>query len=80
MVLSASLFVVRFAVHDCPGEGCAICYEIGVSLSMIGQAGIDNGVAGIAAAVRPTAVLALAPFALMLPAMTLVALRTRLDD
>lgn len=78
-VLFASLFVARFAAHDCPGDGCTTCQEIGVSLGVIGQVGTGDAPMGQALTLAMVAVPSLVLPALLLPAMTPVFVKTRLD-
>lgn len=78
-VLTASLFVARFALHDCPGDGCAVCQEISTSLHMIGQPGLEGTAGCLLAAGFLIAVAALTYVAPLFSAVTPISLRTRLD-
>ena len=52
VMLSSAVYIAVEADHDCSGEDCAICHQIGVCENLLKSLGLAGAAAVFAAAVR----------------------------
>ena len=79
MLFSAAYIAVE-ADHDCSGEDCAICHQIGVCENLLKSLGLAGAAAVITAAFTYTVCRAILPCAEMNGTLTLVALKVKLSN
>ena len=68
VMLSSAIYLAVEADHDCSGEDCAICHQIGVCENLLKSLGL----AGAAAAILPCTE--------MIGTLTLVSLKVKLSN
>ena len=76
VMLSSAIYIAVEADHDCSGEDCAICHQIGVCENLLKSLGL----AGAAAAFTYTMCKAILPCTEMIGTLTLVSLKVKLSN
>ncbi len=72
VMLSSAIYLVVEANHDCSGEDCAICHQIGVCENLLKTLGLAGAAAAISAAFTYTVCRAILPCTEMNGTLTLV--------
>ena len=80
VMLSSAVYLAVEADHDCSGEDCAICHQIGVCENLLKSLGLAGAAAAISAALPYTVCKAILPCAEMSGTLTLVALKVKLSN
>ena len=80
VMLSSAIYIAVEADHDCSGDDCAICHQIGVCENLLKSLGLAGAVAAITAAFTYTVCRAILPCAEMNGTLTLVALKVKLSN
>ena len=80
VMLSSAIYIAVEADHDCSGEDCAICHQIGVCENLLKSLGLAGAAAAISAAFTYTVCRAILPRAEMNGTLTLVALKVKLSN
>ncbi len=80
VMLSSAIYLAVEANHDCSGEDCAICHQIGVCENLLKSLGLAGAAAAISAAFTYTVCRAILPCAEMNGTLTLVALKVKLSN
>ena len=68
------------ADHDCSGEDCAICHQIGIYENLLKTLGLAGAAAAISAAFTYTVCRAILPCTETISTLTLVALKVKLSN
>lgn len=79
-MLSSAVYIAVKANHDCSGDDCAICHQIGVCENLLKSLGLAGAAATISAAFTYTVCRAILPRAEMNGTLTLVALKVKLSN
>ena len=79
-MLSSAVYIAVEANHDCSGDDCAICHQIGVCENLLKSLGLAGAAAAISAAFTYTVCRAILPRAEMNGTLTLVALKVKLSN
>ena len=79
-MLSSAVYIAVKADHDCSGDDCAICHQIGVCENLLKSLGLAGAAATISAAFTYTVCRAILPRAEMNGTLTLVALKVKLSN
>ena len=80
VMLFSAVYIAVEADHDCSGEDCAICHQIGVCENLLKSLGLAGAAAAISAAFTYTVCRAILPRAEMNGTLTLVALKVKLSN
>ena len=78
VMLSSAIYIAVEADHDCSGEDCAICHQIGVCENLLKSLGLAGAAAAITAAY--TMCKAILPCTEMIGTLTLVSLKVKLSN
>ena len=80
VMLSSAIYLAVEADHDCSGDDCVICHQIGVCENLLKSLGLAGAAAAISAAFTYTVCRAILPRAEMNGTLTLVALKVKLSN
>ena len=80
VMLSSAIYLAVEADHDCSGEDCAICHQIGVCENLLKSLGLAGAAAAITAAFTYPMCRAILPCAETTDTLTLVALKVKLSN
>ena len=80
VMLSSAVYIAVEANHNCSGEDCAICHQIGVCENLLKSLGLAGAAAAITAAFTYTMCKAILPCAETTDTLTLVALKVKLSN
>ena len=80
VMLSSAVYIAVEADHDCSGEDCAICHQIGVCENLLKSLGLAGAAAAISAAFTYTVCRAILPCAETIGTLTLVSLKVKLSN
>ena len=80
VMLSSAVYIAVEANHNCSGEDCAICHQIGACENLLKSLGLAGAAAAISAAFTYTVCRAILPRAEMNGTLTLVALKVKLSN
>lgn len=80
VMLFSAVYLAVEADHDCSGEDCAICHQIGVCENLLKSLGLAGAAAAVTAAFTYTVCRAILPCAEMNGTLTLVALKVKLSN
>ena len=80
VMLFSAVYIAVEADHDCSGEDCAICHQIGVCENLLKSLGLAGAVAAVTAALPYTMCKAILPCAETTDTLTLVALKVKLSN
>ena len=80
VMLSSAVYIAVEADHDCTGDDCAICHQIGACENLLKSLGLAGAAAAISAAFTYTVCRAILPRAEMNGTLTLVALKVKLSN
>ena len=80
VMLSSAVYIAVEADHDCSGEDCAICHQIGVCEDLLKSLGLAGAAAAVTAAFTYTMCKAILPCAETTDTLTLVALKVKLSN
>ena len=80
VILSSAIYLAVEASHDCSGEDCAICHQIGVCENLLKSLGLASAAAAVTAAFTYTMCKAILPCAETTDTLTLVALKVKLSN
>ena len=80
VMLFSAVYIAVEADHDCSGDDCAICHQIGVCENLLKSLGLAGAAAAISAAYAYTVCRAILPCAEMNGTLTLVALKVKLSN
>ena len=80
VMLFSAVYLAVEADHDCSGEDCAICHQIGVCENLLKSLGLAGAVAAVTAAFTYTMCKAILPCAETTDTLTLVALKVKLSN
>ena len=80
VMLSSAVYIAVEANHNCSGEDCAICHQIGVCENLLKSLGLAGAAAAISAAFTYTMCRAVLPCTEMIGTLTLVALKVKLSN
>ena len=78
--LFSAVYIAVEADHDCSGEDCAICHQIGVCENLLKSLGLAGAAAAISAAFTYTVCKAILPCTEMIGTLTLVSLKVKLSN
>ena len=78
VMLSSAVYIAVEANHNCSGEDCAICHQIGVCENLLKSLGLAGAAAVITAAFTYTMCKAILPCTEMIGTLTLVSLKVKL--
>ena len=80
VMLSSAVDIAVEADHDCSGEDCAICHQIGVCENLLKTLGLAGAAAAVTAALTYALCRAILPCAERLGTGTLVSLKVKLSN
>ena len=80
VMLSSTVYIAVEADHDCSGEDCAICHQIGVCENLLKTLGLAGAAAAVTAALTYALCRAILPCAERLGTGTLVSLKVKLSN
>ena len=80
VMLSSAIYLAVEANHDCSGDDCAICHQIGVCENLLKSLGLAGAAAAVTAAFTYTMCKAILPCAETTDTLTLVALKVKLSN
>ena len=80
VMLSSAIYLAVEANHDCSGDDCAICHQIGVCENLLKSLGLAGAAAAVTAAFTYTVCRAILPCAETTDTLTLVALKVKLSN
>ena len=80
VMLSSAVYLAVEADHDCSGEDCAICHQIGIYENLLKTLGLAGAAAAISAAFTYTVCRAILPCTETISTLTLVALKVKLSN
>ena len=80
VMLFSAVYIAVEADHDCSGEDCAICHQIGVCEHLQKSLGLAGAAAAITAAFTYTMCKAILPCAETTDTLTFVALKVKLSN
>ena len=80
VMLSSAVYIAVEADHDCSGDDCAICHQIGVCENLLKTLGLAGAAAAVTAALTYALCRAILPRAEMNGTLTLVALKVKLSN
>ena len=80
VMLSSAIYLAVEANHDCSGDDCAICRQIGIYENLLKTLGLAGAAAAISAAFTYTMCRAILPCTETISTLTLVALKVKLSN
>ena len=80
VMLSSAVYIAVEADHDCSGEDCAICHQIGVCENLLKTLGLAGAAAAVTAALTYALCKAILPCTERLGTGTLVSLKVKLSN
>ena len=80
VMLSSAIYLAVEANHDCSGDDCAICHQIGIYENLLKTLGLAGAAAVFAAAVRYAPCRVIPSCAEVVRTFTLVSLKVKLSD
>ena len=80
VMLSSAVYIAVEANHNCSGEDCAICHQIGIYENLLKTLGLAGAAAAISAAFTYTMCRAILPCTETIGTLTLVALKVKLSN
>ena len=80
VMLSSAIYLAVEANHDCSGDDCAICRQIGICENLLKSLGLAGAAAAITAVLTYTMCRAILPCAEMIDTLTLVSLKVKLSN
>ena len=80
VMLFSAVYIAIETDHDCSGEDCAICHQIGVCENLLKSLGLASAAAAVTAAFTYTMCKAILPCAETTDTLTLVALKVKLSN
>ena len=80
VMLSSAVYIAVEADHDCTGDDCAICHQIGACENLLKSLGLAGAAAAISAAFTYTMCRAILPCTEMSGTLTLVSLKVKLSN
>lgn len=80
VMLSSAVYIAVEANHNCSGEDCAICHQIGVCENLLKSLGLAGAAAAITVAFTYTMCKAILPCTEMIDTLTLVSLKVKLSN
>lgn len=80
VLLSSAVYLALASDHDCAGEDCAVCHQIGVCENLLKSLGLAGVAAAITAAFTYTMCKAILPCTEMIGTLTLVSLKVKLSN
>lgn len=80
VMLFSAVYIAVEADHDCSGEDCAICHQIGVCENLLKSLGLAGAAAAVTAVFTYTVCRAILPCTEMNGTLTLVALKVKLSN
>ena len=80
VMLFSAVYIAVEADHDCSGEDCAICHQIGIYENLLKTLGLAGAAAAISAAFTYTMCRAILPCTETIGTLTLVALKVKLSN
>ena len=80
VMLSSAVYIAVEANHNCSGEDCAICHQIGIYENLLKTLGLAGAAAAISAAFTYTVCRAILPCTETISTLTLVALKVKLSN
>ena len=80
VMLSSAVYIAVEADHDCTGDDCAICHQIGACENLLKSLGLAGAAAAVTAAFTYTMCKAILPCTEMTGTLTLVALKVKLSN
>ena len=80
VMLSSAIYLAVEANHDCSGDDCAICHQIGIYENLLKTLGLAGAAAAISAAFTYTMCRAILPCTESIGTLTLVALKVKLSN
>ena len=80
VMLSSAIYLAVEADHDCSGDDCVICHQIGVCENLLKSLGLASAAAAVTAAFTYTMCKAILPCAETTDTLTLVALKVKLSN
>ena len=80
VMLSSAVYIAVEANHNCSGEDCAICHQIGVCENLLKSLGLAGAAAAIATVLTYTMCRAILPCTEMIGTLTLVSLKVKLSN
>ena len=80
VMLSSAIYLAVEANHDCSGEDCAICHQIGICENLLKSLGLAGAAAAISAAFTDTVCRAILPCTETIDTLTLVSLKVKLSN
>ena len=80
VMLSSAVYIAVEANHDCSGDDCAICHQIGVCENLLKSLGLAGAAAAIIAAFTYTLCKAALPCTETNGTLTLVSLKVKLSN
>ena len=80
VMLFSAVYIAVEADHDCSGEDCAICHQIGVCENLLKSLGLAGAAAAISAAFTYTMFRAIVHCTETIDTLTLVSLKVKLSN
>ena len=80
VMLSSAVYIAVEADHDCTGDDCAICHQIGACENLLKSLGLAGAAAAITAAFTYTMCKAILPCTETIDTLTLVSLKVKLSN
>lgn len=80
VMLSSAIYIAVEADHDCSGDDCAICHQIGVCENLLKSLGLAGAATAITAAFAYTMRKAILPCTETIDTLTLVSLKVKLSN
>ena len=80
VMLFSAVYIAVEADHDCSGEDCAICRQIGICENLLKSLGLAGAAAAITAVLTYTMCRAILPCTEMIGTLTLVSLKVKLSN
>ena len=80
VMLSSAVYIAVEADHDCTGDDCAICHQIGACGNLLKSLGLAGAAAAITATFTYTMCKAILPCTEMIDTLTLVSLKVKLSN
>ena len=80
VMLSSAVYIAVEADHDCTGDDCAICHQIGACENLLKSLGLAGAAAAVTAAFTYTMCKAILPCTETIDTLTLVSLKVKLSN
>ena len=80
VMLSSAVYIAVEADHDCTGDDCAICHQIGACENLLKSLGLAGAAAAITAVFTYTMCKAILPCTETIDTLTLVSLKVKLSN